>query len=156
MQIEHGEMTTENQELSNEVRVFVVEDNPDHAFIALTVVKQVLGEDAEVILAESAEEATELINYFTEEDRPDLILVDLRLPRNGGFSVLSAVREKPSLARVPLLVITSSIFDRDIAQSYELGALAVLCKPLSRAKLREELARIGALTGAKRSALEPR
>ncbi len=150
------ELPTENQEPSNEVRVFLVEDNPDHAFIASTVVKQVFEENAEVILAENAEEATELINYFTEGDRPDLILVDLRLPRNGGFSVLSAVRENPSLARVPLLVITSSIFDRDIAQSYELGALAVLCKPLSRAKLRQELARIGALTPAKRPALGPR
>jgi AmiR/NasT family two-component response regulator len=42
-----------------------------------------------------------------------------------------------------MFVITSSMYDRDIAQSYELGASAVLCKPLSRARLKEELARIG-------------
>jgi hypothetical protein len=42
-------------------------------------------------------------------------------------------------------VITSSLYDQDIAQSYELGASAVLCKPLSRAILREELVRIGKL-----------
>ena len=46
---------------------------------------------------------------------------------------------------VPMFVITSSLYDLDIAQSYELGASAVLCKPLSRAILKEELARIGVI-----------
>ena len=44
-----------------------------------------------------------------------------------------------------MLVITSSLYDQDIARSYELGASAVLSKPLSRTNLREELVRIGAL-----------
>jgi hypothetical protein len=44
-----------------------------------------------------------------------------------------------------MFVITSSLYDRDIAESYQLGASAVLCKPLSRAKLRDELVRVGAL-----------
>jgi hypothetical protein len=46
-----------------------------------------------------------------------------------------------------MFVITSSLYDLDIAQSYELGASAVLCKPLSRAILKEELARIGVIPG---------
>ena len=46
---------------------------------------------------------------------------------------------------MPMFVITSSLYDRDIAESYQLGASAVLCKPLSRAKLRDELVRVGAL-----------
>src|SRR5216683_6004421 len=89
------------------VRVFLVEDNPEHAFIAVTVIRQLLGEASEVIVAENADEAVGLIGQFTDQDRPDLMLVDLRLPENGGFSVL--------------------------------------CKPLSRGSLREELVRIGKL-----------
>lgn len=127
------------------VRVFLVEDNPEHSFIAVTVIRQLLGEASEVIVAENAEEAVGLIGQFTENDRPDLMLVDLRLPDNGGFSVLTAARSNEACTAVPTFVITSSLYDQDIAQSYELGASAVLCKPLSRASLREELIRIGKL-----------
>jgi CheY-like chemotaxis protein len=127
------------------VRVFLVEDNPEHSFIAVTVLRQLLGEASEVIVAENAEEAMALIEQFTDNDRPDLMLVDLRLPENGGFAVLSAARAHKCCAHIPTFVITSSLYDKDIAQSYELGASAVLCKPLSRANLREELIRIGKL-----------
>ena len=136
---------------SSAVRIFLVEDNPDHVFIALTVVRQVLGDDIEVVHAQTADEALEMITQFTELDRPDLFLVDLRLPDNGGFSVLQATRNNEALVSVPMFVITSSLFDRDIAESYELGASAVLCKPLSRAKLRDELVRVGALPISHRS-----
>jgi len=127
------------------VRVFLVEDNAEHSFIAVTVIRQLLGEASEVIVAENAEEAVGLIGQFTENDRPDLMLVDLRLPDNGGFSVLTAARSSEACSSVPTFVITSSLYDQDIAQSYELGDSAVLCKPLSRASLREELIRIGKL-----------
>jgi len=127
------------------VRILLVEDNDDHAFVALTVARQVLGECIELIHAQNADEAVELISHFTEQDRPDLFMVDLRLPESGGFAVLSAVRNHAACAEVPLFVITSSLYDRDIAGCYELGASAVLCKPLSRAKFREELARTGVL-----------
>jgi CheY-like chemotaxis protein len=127
------------------VRVFLVEDNPEHSFVAVKVLQQLLGETSEVIVAENAEEALMLIDQFTEQDRPDLILVDLRLPDNGGFEVLSAARSHEACAQVPTFVLTSSLYDKDVAQSYDLGASAVLCKPLSRANLREELVRIGKL-----------
>jgi CheY-like chemotaxis protein len=127
------------------VRVFLIEDNPEHSFIAVTVIRQLLGEASEVIVAENADEAIGLISQFTEQDRPDLMLVDLRLPDNGGFAVLTAARSSEACMSVPSFVITSSLYDQDIAQCYELGASAVLCKPLSRASLREELIRIGKL-----------
>ena len=91
-----------------------------------------------------------MIGHFTPEDRPDLFMVDLRLPDNGGFSVISAVRGSPACENVPLFVITSSGYDRDIAECYELGASAVLCKPFSRAIFREEFARVGVLPAPQR------
>jgi two-component system response regulator len=139
------DMQEQRASLEYGARILLVEDNPDHAFVAITVLHQLLGSASEVIHAETADEAVDLIGDFTDQDRPDLIIVDLRLPKNGGFGVLSAVRAHAPSARVPLFVLTSSMYDRDIALSYELGASAVLCKPLSRAKLREELVRIGAL-----------
>ncbi|HUA32204.1 MAG TPA: response regulator [Candidatus Binataceae bacterium] len=142
---------TSGKMLNSDVRIFLVEDNPDHVFIALTVIRQVLGEAIDIIHAEDAREAMDTLARFTEFDRPDLILVDLRLPDNGGFAVLQAVKSNPELETVPVFVITSSLYDRDIAKSYELGASAVLCKPLSRARLRDELVRIGALPPSARS-----
>jgi CheY-like chemotaxis protein len=145
--LEHGGTPMGGDELFPEygVRVFLVEDNAEHSFIAVTVLRQLLGESSETVVAQTADEAVDLIAQFTEHDRPDLILVDLRLPGSGGFAVLSAVRSHEACAKVPVFVITSSLYDQDIAQSYELGASAVLCKPLSRASLREELVRIGKL-----------
>jgi len=135
------------------VRILLVEDNPDHAFIALTVARQVLGDCIELIHAQNADEAVELIGHFTSEDRPDLFMVDLRLPDNGGFAVLTAVRNSGACENVPMFVITSSGYDRDIAECYQLGASAVLCKPLSRAIFREEIARVGLIPGATGKAL---
>ena len=126
-------------------RVLLVEDNPEHSFIAVRVLRQLLGEGSEIIIAESADEALDLIHRFTEHDRPDLILIDLRLPDSRGFDVLAAARAQEACAQVPTLVITSSLYDQDVAQSYQLGASAVLNKPLSRSSLREELVRIGSL-----------
>jgi chemotaxis family two-component system response regulator Rcp1 len=140
------EQDERDEELSGGcVRIFLVEDNPDHVFIALTVMRQVLGDAIEMLHAQTAEEALDMITQFSDYDRPDLFLVDLRLPDNGGFSVLTAVRQSDVCSRVPLFVVTSSLYDRDIVESYQLGASAVLSKPLSRAKLREELTRVGAI-----------
>src|SRR5690349_18102588 len=102
--------------LDSEVRIFLVEDNPDHVFIALTVIRQVLGDCIDLIHAQNADEAMEMMAQFTEFDRPDLFLIDLRLPDNGGFSVMQAARSNPAIERVPLFVITSSLYDRDIAK----------------------------------------
>jgi len=132
------------------VRIFLVEDNSDHAFIVLTIARQVLGDAIEMVHAQNADEAIQMIEQFTDEDRPDLFLVDLRLPDNGGFSVLTAAHGNESCAGVPKFVITSSMYDKDIAESYQLGAAAVLSKPLSRARFKEELVRVGALPPAAR------
>ncbi|MGH7950232.1 MAG: response regulator [Candidatus Binataceae bacterium] len=136
--------------LNSAVRIFLVEDNPDHAFIVLNIARQVLGDSIEMVHAQNADEAILMIEQFTDEDRPDLFLVDLRLPDNGGFSVLSAAHNNESCAGVPKFVITSSMYDKDIAESYELGAAAVLSKPLSRARFKEELVRVGALPATAR------
>jgi CheY-like chemotaxis protein len=119
-------------------RITLVEDSADNAFVALTVARQVLGEAIEVVHAQKADEAVELIGHFTQ-NCPDLFMVDLRLPDNGGGW---AVGGSSACEHVPMFVITSSGYDRDIAKSYRLGASAVLLKPLSRAIFREEITRV--------------
>ena len=138
--------TTDSSSFPQPLRVLLVEDNPQHSFVAVTVLHQLLGEGSEIFVAESTAEALELLDQFTPHDRPDLILVDLGLLDGSGLAVLSAVSAHQACAHVPMLVITGSFYEQDVAQSYHLGAAAVLGKPLSRSSLREELVRIGSLT----------
>jgi CheY-like chemotaxis protein len=67
----------------------------------------------------------------TPEPRPDLVLLDLNLPGCDGFNVLSAVRREERLASMPVVVISTSSRDEDIAHSYRLGCSAYVVKPES-------------------------
>jgi CheY-like chemotaxis protein len=60
---------------------------------------------------------------------PDLLLLDLKMPRKNGFEVLEWVRQQPGLKRLPVVVLTSSMQDLDINRAYELGANTYLVKP---------------------------
>ncbi len=60
---------------------------------------------------------------------PDVLLLDLNMPRMGGFEVLKHIREHPKLRRLPVIVLTTSKADTDRKQSYELGANAYMTKP---------------------------
>jgi CheY-like chemotaxis protein len=63
--------------------------------------------------------------------RPDLVLLDLNLPGSDGFTILAAVRNDASLESMPVIVISTSSRDEDIAQSYRLGCNAYVVKPES-------------------------
>src|SRR5687767_12659328 len=61
---------------------------------------------------------------------PDLVLLDLKIPRKSGLEVLSWIRDHPALRRLPVAVLTSSRHDRDIEQAYDRGANSYLVKPV--------------------------
>lgn len=67
----------------------------------------------------------------TEYPRPDLVLLDLKLPRVDGFEVLRQVKSTPGLKRLPVIVLTSSKEEGDRALSYDIGANSYLVKPIS-------------------------
>jgi CheY-like chemotaxis protein len=62
--------------------------------------------------------------------RPNLILLDLRLPRVDGLDVLKTIKETPALKRIPVVVLTSSDAETDIAKSYDYHANSYVVKPL--------------------------
>ncbi len=69
-------------------------------------------------------------NGFAEARRPDLILLDLNLPRMSGHEVLAEVKADPQLRRIPVVVLTTSQAHEDIAKSYDLHASVHVSKPV--------------------------
>ncbi len=67
---------------------------------------------------------------FEDECRPDLVLLDLNLPRLDGHEVLSIVKCDPDLRRIPIVVLTTSEAEEDILRSYDLHANAYVTKPV--------------------------
>jgi CheY-like chemotaxis protein len=67
---------------------------------------------------------------YAEASRPDLILLDLNLPKKDGRQVLSEIKADPTLKRLPVLILTSSGAQEDILQAYDRGANCYLLKPV--------------------------
>ena len=76
---------------------------------------------------------------YADSPRPNLILLDLNLPRKDGREVLKEIKETDSLKRIPVIVLTSSDADADINKSYELHANCYLTKPSGFDELSETL-----------------
>jgi CheY-like chemotaxis protein len=83
-----------------------------------------------------AHDGEEGLNYlykrgeFADAPRPDLILLDLNLPKYDGRQLLEKVKSDPDLARIPIVVLTTSAAEEDILKSYKLHANAYVTKPV--------------------------
>ena len=111
------------------IRVLFVEDNPDDVEIARRAFKRT-DVVSDIVLARDGQEV--LDRLFGEESstmRPDLMLLDLNLPRVNGFEVLERVRASEEYASMPVVVLTASARQEDILQTYRLGANSYIQKP---------------------------
>ncbi|MDP2308752.1 MAG: response regulator [Pseudomonadota bacterium] len=86
-------------------------------------------------------DGVEAMKYLRHEDpyasrpRPDLILLDMNMPRKDGRAVLEEIRADPALRRLPVIVMTSSRAEEDVIRSYDLGANAYVVKPVDLPEL---------------------
>lgn len=113
------------------VEILLVEDNPGDVRLTQEALTQ-LSIETTTHVAIDGDEALQFLskrNRSETESLPDLVLLDLNLPRMGGLEVLEALADEPLLARIPVLVLTSSDTTEDIGESYDLAANAYLTKP---------------------------
>jgi two-component system, chemotaxis family, response regulator Rcp1 len=114
------------------VEILLVEDNP--ADVRLTV--EVLRDGRVQNHLSVARDGVEALAFLRREGRyagaarPDLILLDLNLPGKDGREVLAEVKSSPDLKAIPVIVLTTSADDRDVARSYELHANSYITKPV--------------------------
>lgn len=118
--------------------ILLVEDNPDHAVLAKLSLSR-LDEIREVRLAMDGVEALEILE---SSPLPDLILLDLRLPRLDGFELLERLRRDERFRKIPVIVLTTSAARVDLQRSRSLGAIGYLTKPLDGSALRRFMKRL--------------
>ena len=117
---------------SRPVEILLVEDNPGD--VRLT--REALREGKVHNVLHVARDGVEALRFLRREDeyadavRPDLILLDLNLPRKDGREVLQDVKADPALRNIPVVVLTSSQAEQDIARAYDLHANCYVTKPV--------------------------
>jgi two-component system response regulator len=128
--------------------VLLVEDNPrDEELTLRTLRKHRMAND--VVVVRDGEEALDYLfaggahSGRDPSDLPQIILLDLKLPKVDGLEVLRRVRADERTRLVPVVVLTSSDEDRDIIGSYELGANSYVRKPVDFAEFDEAVRQLG-------------
>lgn len=124
-----------------------VEDDPNDVLLVERAIKKA---NAPAVLRSVADGDMALAylkgeNSFADREHyplPDLILLDLKMPRKSGLEVLSWIREQPLLKRLLVVVFTSSKHDQDINRAYDLGANSYLVKPVGFDSLLETVKQI--------------
>jgi two-component system, chemotaxis family, response regulator Rcp1 len=114
------------------VEVLLVEDNPGDVRLTREALKGGKRSNRLSVAADGVEALRFLRREgpYTEAPRPDVVLLDLNLPKKDGRQVLQEIKADPSLRTIPVVILTSSDAERDIASAYALGANCYVTKPV--------------------------
>jgi two-component system, chemotaxis family, response regulator Rcp1 len=112
--------------------ILLVEDNPGDARLAQEALKEGRMASRLKVVVDGVEAMTYLRREgaFNEAPRPNLVLLDLNLPRKDGRQVLAEMKADPELRRIPVVVLTTSQAEQDILRSYDLHANCYITKPV--------------------------
>ncbi len=121
--------------------ILLIEDNADDEQLTLRAMRQ--SEVPNIIrVARDGAEAVDLL--FGDGARlPDLVLMDLKLPKIGGLELLQKIRKNSATASLPIVVLTSSDEERDIAECYQSGANSYIRKPVDFEEFMDAVRQLG-------------
>ena len=113
------------------IRVLLVEDNPADAYLTILALQD---HDLyqEIRVVEHGEQALAFLRQeggYTDAFRPDLIILDLNLPRMDGLAFLSIIKSDPALWTIPVVILSTSSAEKDRTRAYQLGAVQYFVKP---------------------------
>lgn len=128
--------------------ILLVEDNPDDEVLTLRALEKnnILNE---VVVVRDGAEALDYLfkrGKFSDQDKnnlPEIILLDLKLPKVDGLEVLRRVREDKRTKLLPVIVLTSSKEEQDIVDSYNLGANSYIRKPVDFSQFSDAVRQLG-------------
>lgn len=113
--------------------VMLVEDDPAHAEITLRSIEELAPERCEIVHVPDGQAALERLRSVTS--LPDLVLLDLRLPRLDGLELLTLVRADAALHQIPMVVLSTSSAENDRQRALACGATDYLVKPFGEREL---------------------
>jgi two-component system response regulator len=128
--------------------ILLVEDNPDDAQLTLRAFKRSNVANEIVVVRDGAEALEYLFETGAHAGRgsagaPEVVLLDLKLPKISGLEVLRRMRADERTRRLPVVVLTSSSEESDIIRSYDLGANSFVCKPVDFSQFSAAAAQLG-------------
>ncbi len=121
-----------NKPLNKIINILLIEDNPGDADLT----KETLEFSKLFLKVTVAMDGVDAIDYllkrssYANAETPDLILLDLNLPKKDGRQVLAEIKNYDHLSTIPVIILTSSDAEKDIVQSYEFGANCYITKPV--------------------------
>jgi two-component system, cell cycle response regulator DivK len=118
--------------MSDPKRILLVEDNDDNAFVYLSVLEF---SGYVVTRARDGEEALRLV----VQAAPDLIIMDISLPKLDGWEVTAAIKQNPLLRSIPVVAVTAHAFESDAKKAFELGFNSYLPKPVEPRRVLAEV-----------------
>lgn len=128
--------------------ILMADDDPDDRLFNQDALEQA-GLTARLELVENGQELMDFLHCKGKyEDRsaevlPDLIVLDLNMPKMDGNEVLSAIKSDPTLRYIPVIMLTTSHSEADIRKSYDLGVSGYITKPLTFKRLIEIMKTVG-------------
>ncbi|OFX29322.1 MAG: two-component system response regulator [Armatimonadetes bacterium RBG_16_67_12] len=132
----------------DEVEILLVEDNPDDAELTIRALKRHNLANRLHHVKDGVEALDFLFarNAYASRDvnaRPKVVVLDLKLPKLGGLEVLEAMRSDARTRYIPVVVLTSSQEERDLVNSYRLGANSYVAKPVEFGAFAEAVSKLG-------------
>jgi CheY-like chemotaxis protein len=124
---------------ANLISVLLVEDDPGD----LLLIREAFADQKVGNVLSTVSDGVEAMRFVRGEgpyagrERPDLVLLDLNLPRKSGAEVLAEIKSDPRLATIPVIVLTTSEAEEDVMRSYEMHANAYITKPVDFERFRE-------------------
>lgn len=121
-----------SREFGQPVKILLVEDNPGDVRLTQEAFKENKVRNSLNVVEDGLEAMLFLhrVGKYANAPRPDLILLDLNLPKKDGREVLAEIKEDPNLKSIPVVVLTTSKAEEDIIKSYNLHANCYITKPV--------------------------
>ena len=119
------------------IEILLVEDNDGDVFLTQEALRSAKVTNRLSVVHDGVE-AMEFLRQsgkYAQAPRPDLILLDLNMPRMDGREVLAAIKPDPDLRQIPVVVLTSSKAEQDVLRAYDLHANCYIVKPVDFASL---------------------
>jgi len=127
-------------------RILIVDDSPNDVELTISALAE-KNMANEVIVAEDGEEALDYLykrgKFVNERGNPAVILLDVKMPKMDGIEVLRHIRSNPEFKFIPVIMLTSSCEEKDLVESYKLGANSYVVKPVDIVQFLDAIKTLG-------------